>query len=68
MVELVRVLRDGYGVGPMHADSITVLWAAEGLARTRGVDAAKRALSAFNEYRERVGFAVVVPSYGSPLF
>jgi hypothetical protein len=68
MVELVRVLRDGYGVGPMHADSVTVLWAAESLARARGVDAAKRALSAFNEYRGRIGLPVVVPPYGSPLF
>lgn len=62
------VLEDRYGVGGVAAPVYAVIWAAEHVAQTSGVAAARKQLTALNRKRERHGKSPAYPDYNSPLF
>jgi len=65
---LSSILAERYGVTVLTAPAIAILWAAERLITTAGLEAAQQALSVANRERERAGVMPAYPEYGMPLF
>ena len=66
--KLEAVLISRYGVSLMSAPAIAILWAAEQLIDSIGLEAAQKALTVANRRRERAGKMPAYPEYGTPLF
>lgn len=68
MANILFYLVDYYGANIDFADPAPILWAADKAADEIGVEAAKKALSEINRYRERTGRLVAVFDYGHRMF
>ena len=65
---LSSILSERYRVTVLTSPAVAILWAADRLAETAGLEAAQVALSAANRERERAGVIPAYPEYGTPLF
>lgn len=65
---LNKILEDRYGVSLLAAPPEAILWAADRLADTAGVPAARGELSAANHRREKMGKIPAYPAFGDRLF
>jgi hypothetical protein len=65
---LASILDTVYGVAVLSADPTTILWAAERLMKSEGMETALRELSALNRRRNQAGKIPAYPAYGTKLF
>jgi hypothetical protein len=68
MATIDQILQDVYGVTVFNAPTITLIWAAEFMAKRDGVEVAKAELSEANRRRERAGKGLAHLEFGHPLF